>query len=45
MLDFVYVIFFKIFVLLVKFTPRFIMDAILNFFTFLVYKLDSRHRK
>lgn len=45
MLDNLYVFAFKSFVFLVKHTPQFIMDAILNFFAFLAYKLDSRHRK
>ena len=45
MLDYVYVFFFKLFVFLIKFTPRFITNGVLNFFSFLAYKIDTRHRK
>lgn len=45
MLDYIYIFAFKTFVLLVKYTPKFITNAILNAFTFIAYKLDSRHRK
>jgi len=45
MLDYIYLFFFKVFVILVKYTPRFITDAILSFFAFLAYKLDARHKK
>ena len=45
MLDNIYLFLFKLFVLLVKYTPRFITNAILNFFAFLAYKLDTHHKK
>ena len=45
MLDNIYLFLFKIFVLLVKYTPRLITDAILNFFASLAYRLDARHKK
>ncbi len=45
MLDDIYLFLFKLFVLLVKYTPRFITDAILNFFAFLAYRFDTRHKK
>jgi len=45
MLDYIYLILFKFFVFLVKYTPRFIVDNILNLFAFLAYKIDTRHKK
>ena len=45
MLDYLYLFCFKIFVIFVKFTPRFITDSILNFFAFIAYKTDARHKK
>ncbi len=45
MLDNIYLFLFKLFVLFVKYIPRFITDTILNFLAFLAYKLDIRHKK
>ncbi|MBL0687492.1 MAG: lipid A biosynthesis acyltransferase [Sulfurospirillum sp.] len=45
MLDYVYLILFKLFVFFIKYVPRFITDSILNFFAFFIYKIDSRHKK
>ena len=45
MLDYIYLFFFKLFVIIVKYTPRFITDGILSFFALLAYKIDARHRK
>ncbi len=45
MLDYIYLIFFKIFVFIVKYTPGFITNSVLNFLAFIAYKLDSKHRK
>ncbi|MFK5881562.1 MAG: lipid A biosynthesis lauroyl acyltransferase [Sulfurospirillum sp.] len=45
MLDSIYLLLFHIFIFIVKYTPRFISDSILNFLAFLAYKLDKRHKK
>jgi len=45
MLDYIYLFFFRFFVLLVKYAPRVIMNSILSFFAFLAYKIDVRHKK
>ncbi len=45
MLDYIYLFFFKLFVLLVKYIPRFITNGILNFFAYIAYKIDLRHKR
>lgn len=44
MLDSFYVFSFNFFVFLVKYTPNFIMNGILNILAFLAYAVDARHR-
>jgi len=45
MLDHFYLFSFKLFVILVKYTPSAVLDTIINFFAFLAYKIDVRHKK
>lgn len=45
MLDLFYLGVYKIFVFVIKYTPRAISNVILNFLAFLAYTLDKKHRK
>jgi len=45
MLDFLYLVSFKVFVFIVKYMPNFITNILLDFLAFLAYKLDKKHKK
>lgn len=45
MLDYAYLFSFKLFSLLIRFTPKVLLRALLNFLAKLAYLLDTRHRK
>ena len=45
MLDYIYLSIYRLFVFIVRYTPRAIMDRVLIFFAFLAYKIDTQHRK
>ena len=44
-MDSVYLSIFYVFRFFIKFTPKFIINPILNFLAFLIYSVDKKHRK
>ena len=44
-MDSIYLAIFYVFRFFIKFTPKFIINPILNFLAFLIYSVDKKHRK